>query len=395
MDENSFTGRRFAGWAMVGLMLGAARAGGGETAQVPAVVLSGTATFASSLLDSIQFGGFVSTSYFYNFDSPAAGRSIGRANDAGHNEFAINKLKLNAERPVAASADKWDAGFRADVIIGQDAALTQSSGLSLGAHGDLEQAYVVVNVPVWNGLQVSAGKWVTLMGVEVIEETANPNLSMGNQCLFLENWTAMGVQVAHRWGDAFDVQLRLTNGWDVARDNNGALSWMGRAAWTPDADTTIALLGYGGPEQAGNTSNWRRGAELVVNRNLTPELNAWLQIDYGREDGASINTPGAAAEWSGAGLFMAWDFNEKMGLAWRIDCVNDRDGARTSGAPLSAPMPANGGQTLISATVTLNAKPVKGLMVRPELRWDHSSLDGVFGGRRDQITAGVGTSYSF
>ncbi len=43
----------------------------------------------------------------------------------------------------------------------------------------LEQAFVDLNIPVGNGLKVIIGKTVTLMGVEVIEETANPNWSEG------------------------------------------------------------------------------------------------------------------------------------------------------------------------------------------------------------------------
>src|SRR5262249_46710319 len=147
------------------------------------------------------------------------------------------------------SAENWDAGYRADLIFGQDAHLIQSSGLSLGNEGDLEQIYATVNVPVGRGLQVSFGKMVTLMGVEVIEETVNPNWSEGNQFLYVENFTGTGAQLAYKFSDKVDAEFRILNGWDVVKDNNNALSYMGRVGFTPNDKVMLAVVGYGGPEQ--------------------------------------------------------------------------------------------------------------------------------------------------
>jgi hypothetical protein len=381
----------------------ASSADAGEAAPPPdkkpdAPILSGTEAPAPNALDflkTVDISGFLSTSFFANLNGPASGKNVGLATDPDNGAFALNKLKLSVEKPVAASRDKWDVGFRADLIFGQDAPVFQSAGLSLGAQGDIEQAFIKMNVPVGNGLLVTAGKQVTLMGVEVVEETGNPNWSLGNQYLFTENVAALGVGLDYYWTDSLETQLRVINGWDVARDNNHALSFMGQVTWKPDADTSLALLGYGGPEQAGNSSNWRRGAELLASRKLLADLTAQLQLDYGREDGASLSTPGGAADWRAAGLWMSWDPSPGWGLALRADYFDDADGARTSGAPVSAPFPANQGQELFSLTLTLNLKPVKNLMLRPELRWDHSSLDAAFNGRADQLTIGAGALYTF
>ncbi|MEK7707981.1 MAG: porin [Verrucomicrobiota bacterium] len=372
----------------------------------------------------VHFSGFASASYLYNFNRPgnltpsvggvggggggATDYTRGRSFDGAHNEFAINKLKLVLEKPVDYSATNWDAGFRADLIFGQDAALIQSSGLALGSHGDLEQLYATVNVPVGHGLQVCVGKMVTLMGVEVIEETVNPNWSEGNQFLFVENFTGTGVQLAYKWTDKIDTQFRVLNGWDVVKDNNDALSYMGRIGFAPDDKTSIGLVGYAGPEQTGNESAWRKGINLVASRKLTPKLTAWVQGDYGEEDASAqlaAATGNAAlatksASWWAGGLWLTYDFTEKVGVALRGDYLKDKDGARTSGAPLTAPFPANNGQDLSSFTATLNLKPYKNLQVRPELRWDHSS-GGLFGshnndvGRNSQVTASVGVAYLF
>jgi hypothetical protein len=367
-------------------------------------------------IGAVKFSGFASASYLYNFNRPSGltpstggvggGRAgetdytRGRSFDGPHNEFSLNKLKLTLEKPVEYSGENWDVGFRSDLIFGQDAALIQSGGLALGSHGDLQQLYAIVNVPIGRGLQVSAGKWVTLMGVEVIEEVANPNWSEGNQFLFVENFTGTGLQLAYKWTEKIDTQFRVYNGWDVVKDNNNALSYMGRIGFALDEKTSIGLVGYGGPEQAGNTSAWRKGVNLVVSRKITDKLTAWVQGDYGHEDAnAALPKPGDA-EWYAAGLWLTYDFNDKIGVALRGDYLNDKDGARTSGAPATAPFPVNTGQELTSVTLTLNLKPYKNFQVRPELRWDHSSAD-LFGrrgndtGEANQITAALGIAYLF
>lgn len=360
-----------------------------------------------------KLSGFLSASYLYDFNKPATDTSTGRSFDINHNEFTINKFKLTLENSVDYSGEKWDAGYRGDLIFGQDALLTQSVGLALGTQGDLEQAYVEVNVPVGNGLKVSVGKWVTLLGLEVVEETVNPNWSEGNQFLFAENVTGTGVQMAYKFkadiSEEFkelETKFRLYNGWDVVNDNNNALSLMASVGASPLKDTNVTLVGYGGPEQPGNSHDWRSGIDLVLNRNklLKDELSGWVQLDYGHEDGnaALLGIPGRDAQWWAAGMWLAYDLTgqlqltapQKVGLALRGDYFRDKDGARTSAAPFTAPFPVNSGQELYSVTFTVNYSPLENVQIRPEIRWDHSTRD-VFDSHDDQVTLGIGTAFLF
>ena len=130
-----------------------------------------------------------------------------------------------------------------------------------------------------------------------------------------------------------------------------ARAWWRRLGLTPDDATSIALLGYAGPEQAGNTANVRSGAEALLSRKFGGKVTTWLQLDFGQEEGAAAG--GATAKWYAAGFWTAADLSAKVGLGVRADLVNDRDGARLSGA---LGYPANGGQTVSSLTATLNLK---------------------------------------
>jgi hypothetical protein len=343
-------------------------------------------------LEEIEFSGFVSGSYFYNARRPGSRMNVGRGFDDRHNEFNANKVKLALERPVEQTGEFWDAGFRADLIFGEDAGLIHSEGLALGSHGDLQQAYVAVNVPVGTGLVVRGGKWVTMMGLEVIEEVDNPNWSLGNQCMYVENYTGTGIRLDYNWTEWLNTEVALFNGWDVVRDGNRGKSVMGAVTFTPDDATSLMLLGYGGPEQPDDTSAWRKGAQVLAGRELTPQLSAWVQLDYGHEDANAALPKAGDAEWYAAGLWLAYDFTEKVGVAFRGDYLKDKDGARTSG---ERGFPDHIGQNLYSLTLTLNLRPLERLQVRPEIRWDRSNLEGAFNGRKDQFTAGVGVAYLF
>jgi hypothetical protein len=347
-------------------------------------------------LGQTEISGFVSASYLYDFNDTHGTRTVdGRTFDTHANQFSLNKFKLALEKPIDYNPTNWAAGYRADLIFGQDAAVIHSSGFNLGTDGDLEQAFVDFNVPIGNGLKVIVGKTVTLMGVEVIEEVANPNWSEGNQFLFVENFTQTGVQLAYKWNDKLDTEFVVFNGWDQLPDNNNAVSFMGRAGYAVDSNTTVAVLGYGGPEQAttpgGTTSNWRDGVELIATHKFTDKLNSDVQLDYGREQ--KVVDLGDS-EWVAAGLWLTYDFTDKIELAFRQDYLKDHDGARTSliaGFPAFAP---GAGPELYSSTLTLNYKPMDNVQIRPEVRWDHSDK-AAFNGIKDQFTLGMGVAYLF
>jgi hypothetical protein len=59
------------------------------------------------------------------------------------------------------------------------------------------------------------------------------------------------------------------------------------------------------------------------------------------------------------------------------------------------PFGAQIGQELTSVTLTVNFKPIEGLRLAPELRWDHSSVETAFDGHGDQVTLGFGVAYSY
>ena len=196
---------------------------------------------------AIKISGYAGASYTYS-TQPDGRMIVGRLYDRFHDSFVLNVFKLTVERPY--DATKLSAGFRGDLLFGQNAEYLKSSGFNLGLDGDVEQLYVVLNIPTsnGNGVQFKFGKMVTLLGLEVIEEVANPNWSVGNQFNFVENLTSTGIEMGVRLSPALDIQLRVDNGWDRLVVPDGHKSFMGRIGLT-GGSTTLGLIGYAGNQQ--------------------------------------------------------------------------------------------------------------------------------------------------
>jgi len=123
-----------------------------------------------------------------------------------------------------------------------------------------------------------------------------------------------------------------------------------------------------------------------------PIRSLWLQGDYGREQAnAALPTTTQDATWWALGGWITYDFNTSLGLALRGDYVNDENGARTSG---SLGFPANTGQKFGSATATLNIRAWPNAIVRPEVRYDRSTL-AAFNVKKDQVSVALGVAYLY
>src|SRR2546428_3959793 len=360
----------------------------GKKSDPPAPVVNHLET----TLAGFKLTGFAAGSYSYSGRSVGDSAIVGRLYDRLQNRFMLNALALVLDKPYDPA--KFSAGFHSELLLGQDATLIKSPGFDLGAEADVPHLYVTLNVPTasGNGVQFKVGRMVTLMGVEVIETIANPNWSEANQFIYVENFTGTGVSVETKFNKYVDAQFRVINGWDQVSDNNSHKSLMGRVGLYPDGLTSLGIVGYWGPEEASNNSANRYGVNAVLWRKLGGKVNVWLQGDYGQEQAnAALADPTQDAKWWALGGWVTYDFSSSLGLALRGDYVNDENGARTNGVFGFLP---NTGQKFGSGTATLNIKAWPSAVVRPEVRYDRSTL-AAFAGKKDQITAALAVAYLY
>ena len=335
--------------------------------------------------------GFAEVSYAYTSRGDADA-IVGRLYDRFHDEFVLNALTVILDAPFNPAT--LSAGAHAEVVYGQNASVIKSAGFDLGEQGDAPHLFVTLNVPTadGHGVQFKLGRVPTLMGLEVIETPSNPNWSEGSQFIYLENFTNTGVSVEHKFSDRVDAQLRMFNGWDLVKDNNTRRSFMGRVGWYQREGTTVAVVGFVGPEEADDPSADRYGGELLLGSRLGAKTVVWLQGDVGGEEAnPALPDPSRDAAWYAVGAWLVRDFSPTVGLALRGDYVDDRDGARTSGV---LGFPANTGHRFGSATATLNLRSWAGLLLRPEVRYDRSNL-AAYDGEQDQLSLALSAAYAF
>ena len=346
-------------------------------------------------LAGFKLSGFAEGSYTYSGHSAGGTAIVGRLYDRLQNRFMLNALGVVLDKPYDPA--KFSAGFHTEVLVGQDATVIQSDGgtFNLGPQGDIPHLYVTLNVPTasGNGLQFKVGRIPTLLGLEVIETYANPNWSEGNQFVYVENFTATGLSVETKFNNYVDLQLRVINGWDQVSDNNSHKSFMGRVGLYPNALTSLGIVGYWGAEEPGNNSANRYGFEGLLWRKLG-KAAVWVQGDYGTEQAnAALPDPTQDAKWWALGGWVTYDLSATVGLALRGDYVDDQNGARTN-ATLGFPASTGASNKFGSATATLNIKTWPSALLRPELRYDRSTL-AAFGGKKDQITVAMALTYLY
>ena len=373
---------------------GASATAGDSAVKDPPDLPQPAVNHSETTVAGFKLTGFAEGSYAYSGRSVGDTAIVGRLYDRLQNRFTLNALAVVLDRPYDPAT--WSAGFHTEVLVGEDASVIQSNGFSLGPQGDIPHFYLTLNVPTasGNGLQFKIGRIPTLMGLEVIETYANPNWSEGNQFVYVENFTGTGVSVETRFNSHVDAQIRVINGWDQVADNNTRKSLMGRVGFSPDAATSVGIVGFWGPEETRDNVANRYGIEALVWRKFGG-VAVWVQGDVGREQAnAALPDPTQDATWWALGGWVTYDFTSAVGLALRGDYVNDENGARSTINGTGVGFPMNIGHRFGSATATLNLRCWPGAVVRPEVRYDRSTLRA-FNGRRDQVTGAIGVVYIY
>ncbi|MFM8655359.1 MAG: outer membrane beta-barrel protein, partial [Verrucomicrobiota bacterium] len=136
--------------------------------------------FVETAQKGVKLSGYVDAGYSYNYTGSAdqsTDNSRANTDSAARGDFNLYAFKVALEKALT-SENKAQAGFRADVIIGEDANYLKSRDSANGTINNtyqdsnslyLEQAYAQFRVPVGNGWDWKVGKFVSILGYEVIE----------------------------------------------------------------------------------------------------------------------------------------------------------------------------------------------------------------------------------
>ena len=393
--------------------------------------------FVETAQKGIKLSGYVDAGYSYNFTGASAGTSdvTGRfgSDTAAKGDFNLYAVKIALEKALT-SENKAQAGFRADVMIGEDAnyfinrdsVSVQENDQQNSNQLFLEQAYVSIRAPVGNGWDFKVGKFVSILGYEVMERPANMNTTFG----LLFNRMPLyytGVLSSYKFDDYLDAKLGVVNGSNS--DNNtttssqfgssasdgcavlaalnvtapgGNANWSNNFQYSTNSDNntaetasfnqsgdlssnpSLALNGNDGAAYYMVYNSWGNWAPKFANDKLLLAFNTLLQFTGGSGGPAEITgvpyTDNAnSTEW-GIGAYAKYQFNDWFSLASRGEYLQAYNAQ------------GDGDTNLWEYTLTAGFNVIDNLLIRAEYRldWGSGSVNNAFTGESARLTPGPG-----
>ena len=337
----------------------------------------------------ISVHGLVDAGYEHNFNQSTNNTNVFRAWD--QDGFTLTQGNLHIEKDGT-------VGFVTDINFGQVAnAISSVTRYSNPApvgnqFVDPTQYYLTYTAPLGSGINFSAGRFVTLLGAEVIPVYNNQNFNESRGLLFNlgEPLTHTGIRGSYTFNDYVAFTGGLNNGWDdPAANSNGGPNYEGELTLNnKDKSISLVVNGIWGPNvQPAFTkakSNQNLGAIDPIftwKPSFIPGMTLQTEYLYASQEGPVIN--GHSASWQGVAQYLVYDWTPQIETATRGEIFDDMDGARTTGT----------GQTVWEITQTLSYKipEVTGLVARLEYRHDNSS-ENVFT-NNGKIDPATGTNF--
>lgn len=366
-------------------------------------------------LNGVKIRGLIDTYYDYNFNHPnqavvdanqglsvIKGHNIsveGRTFDVNNESFSFSQAELELEKVP----DVGGVGFDLKVAAGQTPDIIFNSingGLGPEAPGQplsgsdryIEQASLDYIAPLGQGLRIDVGKFVTHIGAETIETVKNWNYSHSFFYTYAIPFQDSGIHLSYPWTSTFYTDLYVLDGWNATIDNNLGKTFGPSIGWTPIAWLSLVGNYLYGPEQFNNSAHKRQLFDSQVMVGPFDGWNFMFNYDLGYEEKVVFHHD---ALWTGPTLYARYAINDWLEPSIRGEYYWDRNGS-TTGVP----------QSLYGLTATLNTKVPIGkagasmLLVRPEVRWDHSNApffsdNNTFRVKQNQITLGLGTTWFF
>jgi hypothetical protein len=309
---------------------------------------------------------------------------------------------LRIEKPLDEA--NWSAGYRVDLWAGPDVDVlgTQSffGGNSKASAGDfaIRQAYVLLRMPVGNGIDWKIGVFDSILGYESIESPLDPNFtrSYGHS---MEPQTHTGVLATYHFNDVISVSAGVadTIGSGInerAQIPNATTLASSTVPTTIKSDTyktymtSVALtapssMGFlAGSTLYAGIVNGFKSADATISPNgdqtswyigttlTTPVTGLRFGAAFDYED--IDDAPGQTYSVAGYG---SYQITEKLSLHTRAEFLKDSTGllAVYYGQPDTA--------RILSLTATVQYDLWANVLSRLELRWDHDLTGtGIWGG---------------
>ena len=383
------------------------------TAAPPAPAAAPTSPPPGLWIDGIHIYAQGEAGIVLNPYRPSDGLNFGQLFTDHANQFQLNQILLTATKPLDSSVAGYSTGFKLQFMYGSDARYTHFLGeldrvTSDRYQMDIVEANGLLHTP-WlftGGIDFKAGQYSTPLGYETIDPTGNPFYSHSYIFNFGLPLKHTGLLATAHVSPLLDVYMGGDTGnqtsFGYGGENNSAGAFLGGVGLNlMGGNLTILALTHFGPENAtralsplGFNANgyYRFYNDITATWKATDKLTLTTEANLVRDDfgatGYSTGNP-SAANGFGVAQYVSYTLTDTVTANLRAEIWRDDNNFFVGAYPTNlGPDQALGGYptTVISAsgpttygeiTVGITYKPnmpppFSGLMIRPEVRWDHA-----------------------
>jgi hypothetical protein len=366
-----------------------------QTAAAPAAAPATPSLMTA--LSATTISGYVDTSAVWNPGTGNANPAPYSFNAGKQDGFNIDDVDIKLSKPF--DSGKWSAGYVAELNYGPDATAID------GGAAPIRQAYLDLEIPVGNGIELKLGRWDNILGYEVNDSMNDPNWTRSYGYSFeptehtgglanyqFASWISAEVGYANELSTvgfgpnavnarpesrrAFVSLLTLTapDSWGFLKGSAlyGGLDY-GPGAFGNPNPLSGGVASPGGIA-SGNTTEWYVGATIN-----TPINNLSVGASFDSISDADVAGIDAGYFYSVAG-YATYKINDKCNIDGRVEWADGKSLGIAQGLDNgSAPTPLD---KVVALTGTFEYDLWANVMSRLEVRWDHDAGGGgpAFGG---------------
>jgi hypothetical protein len=379
-------------------------------------------------IDGIHLSAQIEAGIMGNPSGPADGLNFGHLFTDHANQVQLNQLLLTANKPLDPKDPNYQWGFKLQFMYGSDARYTQFLGElnrvdpTQRYQLDVVEANVLAHLP-WlteGGIDLKVGQYPTPLGYETIDPSTNPFYSHSYIFQFGLPFKHTGALTVTHVNGILDIYAGVDTGTNTTfgplGDNNGAVGGLGGFNLTfLDGNLTILALTHFGPEQAtrllsplGFNANgqWRTYNDVIVTWKASDK---WTLVGEANLVRDGFGTVGKPVNGFGYAQYASYALTDTVALNGRAEYWRDDNNFFVASFPSNnAPILAQQGfapfvHTAPGTSTTYGAltlgvtwkptlpAPVTGLLIRPEVRWDHAFTNNhPFNAQQDNNAVTIG-----
>ncbi len=318
-----------------------------------------TDTSAHASSQPTTFSGSLDLYYRYNFANPPSSFNNYTSFTNSQNSFELGMATIRADHNWAKAGVTVELGFgrRAQEFSYNEA----YQGGVVGAPptpyfslANVVQAFVYYNIT--DKIKLTAGKWGTHIGYEVVDAALNRNYSMSYMFSYGPFYN-MGLKADIAISGKTAVMVGISNPTDNSTTTSSQKMVIAQVSTATPTNAWKFFLNYQGGKS--NDTTTLNQFDLVVNGAISGKFGLGFNAtDQARKiSGSNVN-------WWGAAVYLNYDPSALFGLTLRGEYFEDKDNVVTPGS-------------FMEYTLT-GAFHLGKLTFMPEIRYDNSNSSGFF-----------------